>query len=428
MTSGTTQTAINWVFSRTKSNKIFAIADQALSSLAQFTSGIIIGRTCSKEEFGLFTLGLTIILLLTGIQSALITSPYTCYFPRLKGPAQRTYSGSSLVHQFALSLIAMLLISIMGFLSFLGVMATDIAPVIWALFLTLTFIIFHQFVRFLLFAHMKFSTAIFVDAAVLIIEVAGLLLLASYRLLSAKSAYWIIGTATGIAGITWVVLNRREFSFKKSNIISDLRLNISFGKWILGSVVIYYLCTQGYYWLLSEMKSIAETGAFAACQGAVNIANPFLLGIYNVLRPEASESFTSGGISALKKVIKKALIVISIPMILFFFIILIKGNEIVVLIYGAKYRGMGIVATVLAINMFVMAISSPFDYGIWAMEKTDRNFFIILPGSIIVLLFGVGLIDRFGILGAALGLLGGNMIILFLRFIIFSKYCTSLKQ
>ena len=87
---------------------IISLADQAVASATNFLTGVIIARTCSKEQLGLYMLGFSLILLMTDFQTSLITTPYMVYSPRLKGRAHALYTGSTLIHQLAFCLITML--------------------------------------------------------------------------------------------------------------------------------------------------------------------------------------------------------------------------------------------------------------------------------------------------------------------------------
>ena len=66
----------------------------------------MIGRLCSKEEYGLYALGFSLIIFFTDFQTALISTPYMVYSPRLNGDEKRQYTGSTLVHQLTISVLA----------------------------------------------------------------------------------------------------------------------------------------------------------------------------------------------------------------------------------------------------------------------------------------------------------------------------------
>ena len=112
---------------------IISLADQAVASATNFATGIIIARTCSKEELGLYMLGFSLIFLMTDFQTSLITTPYMVYAPRLKGRAHALYTGSTLIHQLAFCLLTMLGVACGAFAVSHGMGPRGLGPVLWAL-------------------------------------------------------------------------------------------------------------------------------------------------------------------------------------------------------------------------------------------------------------------------------------------------------
>jgi len=65
------------LFSRLATGKGFiALTDQAVASATNFLTGVIIGRACTKEQFGLYMLGFSIVLFVMSLQTSLISTPY----------------------------------------------------------------------------------------------------------------------------------------------------------------------------------------------------------------------------------------------------------------------------------------------------------------------------------------------------------------
>ena len=58
--------------------------DQAIYSGSNFFISVVIGRLCSKQELGLYLLGFTILVFMSNVQVALISSAYTVYYPKIK--------------------------------------------------------------------------------------------------------------------------------------------------------------------------------------------------------------------------------------------------------------------------------------------------------------------------------------------------------
>ena len=80
---------------------ILSVVDQGLVSAAGFATSVAIGRTCGREELGVYYLVLSVLLVCRGIQEQLISAPYMIYCNQRSGEALATYSGSSLVHQLS---------------------------------------------------------------------------------------------------------------------------------------------------------------------------------------------------------------------------------------------------------------------------------------------------------------------------------------
>ena len=189
---------------------ILSLADQAVASATNFLTGVIIARTCSKEELGLYMLGFSLILLMTDFQTSLITTPYMVYAPRLKGRAHALYTGSTLIHQLAFCLITMLGVACGAFAVTSGMGPRGLGPVLWALCVVIALIMLREHARRVSFARLKLRTAFLFDTLIAVGQISGLLLLARFRLLSASRAYWVIGSVCGIAVLGWL-WSDREF-------------------------------------------------------------------------------------------------------------------------------------------------------------------------------------------------------------------------
>src|SRR5450432_3181935 len=143
--------------------RVLSLADQAVISVTNMCTAIIIGRVCAKQELGLYASGYSLVLLATAVQAALITTPYTVSNPHLGGEAHRLYKGSTLLQQFCLSGIWML--AFLG--SALWTMRHGGRNDLGTLFLTLAmvsgFICFREFARRISCAELRFPLALSID-------------------------------------------------------------------------------------------------------------------------------------------------------------------------------------------------------------------------------------------------------------------------
>ncbi len=378
-----------------------SLADQMVASATNFLTGMIIGRACAREEFGLYMLCMSVVLFVLDLQTSVISSPYMIYSQRLSGRRHARYLGSTMVQQWSLALGLILLMLCGQLLLGFGIGPEQLGPVVRSLVAVIAFIMLREFVRRVCFAGLQMVQALLVDCCVALVQVGGLLLLAWQGLLSTGTAYMVIGLACGLASVGWLSLNRGAWTIRVRDVGPDFRKNWLFGKWVFASGLLWALCMNLYPWFLAHYHGVAAAGAWAAAYGVVAIANPLLFGVQNFLGPKIVQAYTGGGMAGLRRFVVRVtavffLVVLPLAVGLFFF-----GGDLVVLIYGAKYSGNGTVVAILAVNILVTAAAFILSRAILAVEESRIYFFANVVPLIILLAFGIVLVKKFGPAGVA---------------------------
>lgn len=409
------------LFGKTKHKGVLALADQSIVSATNFLTGVIIGRSCTKEEFGLYMLGFSITCLALTLQTSIISTPYMVLSPRFEGIAHKKYTGSILIHQLSLSAFVVIALLIGGYFLYLGIGPRLLIPVLCALIFVVIPIMFRECIRQISFANLKYGNAFLLDLLVATIQIGGLIPFAYLGLLSASRAFWVVGIACGLVSIVWFVLNRKVFSIPSNQAISDFRKSWSFGKWVFASGLVWVLTLNLYPWFLTAFRGIASAGIWAACLGIVQIGNPVLLGVQNILGPKIAHIQAKDGNNALNQYVLKTMIFLilvtaTLCLAMFFF-----GNQLIIMVYGKKYAGNGMIVFILAVNVLVIFTSFPSSRALFAMERAMSDFKASFVSLCFLFVIGIWLMDLFGTTGAALSLMLGNAIGLAVRYFEFSK-------
>jgi O-antigen/teichoic acid export membrane protein len=401
-----------FAFSRGKAvnQGLLSLGDQAVASITNFATGVIIARASSKEQFGLYMLGFTLILLATDLQTSLIATPYMVYAPRLKGKAHALYAGSTLIHQVAFSALITVGLVCGAFANRLGVGPRGLEPVLWALSAVASLIMLREFVRRICFAGLKLRTVFLFDTWIAIGQIGGLLLLAHLRLLSASIAYWLIGAVCGIAALSWLWLNRSSYNLRPDESVADMRRNWAFAKWVFASGLLSTASTNLYPWLIAIFHGTAAAGVFAACVGVVSASNPILLGIQNLVGPKIAHEYATNGPHALRRMVLKISALLAIPISILTLVLVLWGGRLIALLYGHRYAGNGVVVAVLASSILVTALGFSFSRALFAIERADLDFWLNVLTILIMATIGLALVRAYGPLGAAFGLLGANFV------------------
>lgn len=409
------------LYGATARKSILALIDQAVVSGTNFLTTVMVGRMCGLDELGIYSLGFGIVVLITNVQESLISVPYTIYGNRLQPESRAEYAGSILVHYGMLSALAMLCLVLFSVVLTKGVGPAGLAPVIWLLAGIIPFTLLREFGRRFAFAHLHMATALLLDIAVAMMQIGGLVWLAANGDLTSVTTYAVVGLACAAAGLPWLVLARAKIVLRWEQVTRELRRSLSFGKWVFASQITGTVHAYLLYWLLALLLDTTTTGAFAACWTVVMIANPFLLGISNVLSARAARAFAEGGRAEVRRVIYKTTLVLGSAMAAFCWLVFLFGGEMMRLLYGREYAGYEHTISVLAIAMLVSALLIAVDHGLKVMERPNMNFKASLMGLGVTLMAAPYLVVQWNVLGAACGFLVGALVALAVRWMAFLR-------
>jgi O-antigen/teichoic acid export membrane protein len=398
----------------------FTLGDQGIVSATNFLTSVVIGRFCSKDQFGLYVLGLSIVLFASDFQISLISTPYMIYSPRMKGNELRLYNGSSLLHQVTFSILLVMALTVWGGYLIFGFGPPGLASILLTLSSVIGFILMREFIRRFCFANLAMGTTLLFDFFVSVLQLGGLFLLAHFGFLSAKMAIWIIGCACGLGSVVWLLLCRKSFNIRIGQTISDFKSNWKFGKWVFASAILWAISMNLYPWFLTFFHGTASAGVWGACLGVLAVVNVPLTGIQNFIGPKISRVFAESGIGVMRDFAFKTSMLVGIAMGVLCCLLFLFGGPLIVFLYGAKYTGNGTVVFILALGMVAASLAFAFSRALFVLERADIDFKVNFVPLIILFTFGIWFVRSHGPLGAAFGLLLANVAATAVRFASFA--------
>ncbi len=403
-------------------NVVLSMFDQTIVSGTSFLTTIMIGRVCGAEELGIYSLAFTFVVLATNLQTAVFTTPYTIYATRLPRSERREYAGTVLMHCVILMAAATTLLVLAGFGWMLLGTKSPLSPVIWMLAAAMPLLLLREFVRRFAFAHLQILSVLALDVALAVIQIGGLMILLLNGWLSAFSVYLVMGMACAIAGGVTLLLMKADFSVGLARVIPELKRSWLLGRWIVASRVTALFQTYAVYWLLALLVSTAQTGIYSASMVVLLAANPFVIGIGNILEPRAAQAMAEGGVRELSRVVWKATLLLGGVMGLYCVLVVFAGGSIVAWLYqGSEYANQGPTVAVLALAALVNAWETGAVHGLRVLERPDLSFrggFLSLGITLVV---GILLVRPLGTLGAACAILAGDAAAATVRWIAYSR-------
>lgn len=400
---------------------LFSLVDQASVSGTNFATGIIIGRACTKEEFGLYGMALAGLLLLTEVQHALISTPHQVLYPKAPDLAgRRRFNGSTLIHTLGVGLLAGVGLTLAGGIEAIGG-PQGVARVLLALAVVAWAVLARYFARVFCFTTLRPTRALIVDVTIAVVQLSLLIALAWTGHLSATTAVLAIGAANALALVGWFAAARSDFTFDLRLAADDLRRTWPLSRWMFISGLLWSAGIHTYPWLVGSMRSAAEAGVWTACFGIAALANPLLMGISNVLGPAVAHAHAQRSAVDFRRYVVRAAAAFALLM-LPFVLVAGFGGEWILKLYGGQYAGYGAIVGLIAIAMLTQAIGFTAARGLFALGHAEQD----MIGNIVtiaLLVGGLWLIHRYGLPGAALSLIvsttAGNVY----RFIAFLHAC-----
>lgn len=138
----------------------WGVADQALSSLANFAMGVIIARTTSADEFGAFTLAFSTYLIVLNLGRAIATQPLTIRYTGTEPVAFRRRAEEATGTLVATGLLAIVVIAPIG-----ALLPAPLGPALIAAAFAMPLLLLQDAWRAVLFSAARARAAFVVDLA-----------------------------------------------------------------------------------------------------------------------------------------------------------------------------------------------------------------------------------------------------------------------
>lgn len=398
-----------------------ALFDQAIVSGTSFLTTVLVGRMCGASGLGVFSLGLTVVVLLIGVQRSLISTPYTIYGNRIDGRSRLVYAGSALLHYVFLSALSAACLVLSAVIVSAGFGPAGLAPVLWVLAGITPFLLLREFSRQLSFAHLNVATAVRLDGLVAVLQMAGLVVLSTTGGLTAATAFAVMGLACAVGSLVWFFGARKNFVLERRQVFQQLKQNLLFGRWVCAEQITGLMTFQSIPWMLALMLGTKATGEFAACMAVIQLSSPFRVAVGNILGPKAARAFNKAGGEGVRLVVWKNALVLFVAMTLFCGVVALFGNELVGLIYGSSFGGQQRAIAVLALGVLAGSVGMAACHGLWAVDRPAANVKASLVGLVVAMLVAIPLVQSWGVLGAACGFLAGDVSASLVRFLAFSR-------
>jgi O-antigen/teichoic acid export membrane protein len=386
-----------------------ALADQAVVSGVSFLTTVLVSHWTSPSQLGLYAIGISVLISMLAIQDSLISLPYTIQQRQpLRTPKE--HAGSSLAHCGMLSALCVVLLAVSALGLFSSGSGPELTAMAWVLAAVAPFALVREFGRRLAFAHLHMGLALVLDIAVAAIQLLALCWLGWTDRMSATSAYAAIGGACALTSIVWLYLARANFVIRADHVRATTKQSWGLAKWLFALQITVSVQASVPYWLLALGAGTTATGVYAACMSIVLFANPLMIGIGNTLAPKAALALREGGYARLRREASRDSLLLGLAMTLFCLFVLFAAEDVMRLLYhGKEYAGHGHTVMVLALALLASALGMPAANATLSMGRPQAIVWTSSIGAVLTVVLVWCLMIEWGLLGAACGILAGNI-------------------
>lgn len=384
----------------------YCFADQALASGGSFLANLMLARTQSKEEYGLFALSYSFYMFLTSIHNSTILEPYTVYGSGRYRERFAEYLRLMMRWNAGLGL------ALSGILFLAYLLLWWIAPqwtsrALLGLALTVGVLLSGLFLRRVFYIQRQAALAAKTSIVFFLTVACGLWLATKAHALDSFSAFLILALGWIVAGAAFG--RKLAFGNPKQRFHelepSYWREHWKYTRWVLATAFVYQFATQGYYWLLAGFLSVKEVGELRAMYLLVSPTEQLFAALTFLVLPALASHYAAKRMGNFLFLWKRNVLAVLGVTGLFALGVRIFGTQAMHVLYAGKYDGLAPLLYVLALSPLFMGVGGTMMNALNAAEKPKLVFYGFLCSATATLLLGIPLVIRWGLRGATYGML-----------------------
>lgn len=385
---------------------VYSFADQALAVGAMIVVNIALARTGTKEEYGMFALFYSVFTFLSAIHNATILEPFTVYG---SGRYSDHFSEYLRLMTRANALLGLLLSATL-LVTYLGLkwIAPQFASrALLGLALAVGVLLSGMALRRAFYVERQ--PALAVKATLVFFLTVDLELLVAVRahVLSSFVAFLIPAVGWVVAGVCYA--RKLHFGHTQATLL-ELEpgywgVHWKYARWVLITAFVFQLMTQGYYWLVACFLSMKEVGELRAMYNLIAPVEQVFIALAYLVLPAMAAHYAMKRIDNLLFLWKRYALAILGVTALFAGLLRIFGQQVMHVLYGGRFDGLGSLLFLLALLPILTATGNTMAQALNAAEKPKLVFYGFLCSGITTFVLGIPLVIHFGLRGAVYGML-----------------------
>jgi O-antigen/teichoic acid export membrane protein len=383
----------------------YSFADQALAVGATFLANVMLARTQTKEEYGMFALSYSLFTFLAGLHNSALLEPCTVY---ASGRYRNRFSEylRLMVRMNAFVGLLLSLVVLLVCLLLYWAAPQYVSRALLGLGLTAGVLLSGSFLRRVFYLQRQPEFAAQASLICFVTVACALWLGAKAHLLNGFSVFIILALGWIAAGLG---LGRKLAFGPSGPSFLDLepgywREHWKYSKWVLSTALVFQLTTQGYYWIVAGFVSIKDVAGLRAMQMVVGPIDQVFIAISFLVLPALAARYASNRLGSFLAFSKRYAMAVVTATALFALAVRLVGKPVMHWLYNGKFDDLAPMLYALAFLPLVMGIGNTMNDALKATEHPKMVFYAYVCSGAATLLGGIPLVIHFGLSGAVYGM------------------------
>ncbi len=399
-------------------NASWPLLDQGVVSIGTFAVNLILARNLPQAEYGVFALLISVFLTFQLLNTSLIFHPLIFSLPSAEGRApERLLTATCL-----LTLVTSLPLAALIALGLVLLGRGELVPYALAAFLAAQA---QEAPRRCLFAQIRHGAALPGDGVSYLGQGALVLMLVPLGRLGIENALAAMA-GTSLIGMA-LQLGRLRFAAVPLGEVRRVAAEFwIIGRWILAYSAVSFVRLQIFPWMLAATSGPAASAMFQAAMNLLNVANPILLGLSNVIpqvaaralrRPDEPAPDPDGAEArrcrARSWQAVRPYLLTGLPIVFAFYgLVLAAPGPALRVLYGAgsEYLALTAVVQILAVAAMLAYGADMLSSFLHGINAPRAALGVNIGGAVVVLALAVPAVRLFGLTGSCVALAAASAV------------------
>jgi O-antigen/teichoic acid export membrane protein len=391
---------------------VWSVADQGVVSLGNFLLGFSLARLLPPEQYGIFAVLFSLMILLNLMHAALVVYPLS-----LDGAARMKRGIGTLAGAYMTN--TLLCVTLASGLTSALCLHLRRSDLLLPVFAALVMWQIQETVRRALLAQMRFRAALPADVISYLGQSGCVWALWRTQHLTVASVYWTVAVTSALA---WAI-QAIQLGLKLPS-RPELQAAVcgawSLGLWAMLTNAVSSLCSVPYFvWMIGILGHPTEAGALQAVSNLLGVTHPILFGLSNLLIPVVAREHSLHGLTTAFRAALRCGGQFALLLCPYLFLTAIAPHRLLALLYGHKSPYLAFAALVpwLAVA-YVFNFSGQLLGGyLRAVQKIKTDFAASVACACVSLGVYVSLQSIYPLTAAIVAMLTGSSIRAFLLYL-----------